>query len=198
MMYLGQVVLLILPVFCAAAFNYTSCDQAKQPKFMSSCCDVQRNDQAIKTCRKSLLNRNATTTNNGESRNLKADKVALHACIAECAFKANGFLLTNGSVNVAAVQRSYQQRYKNDATMSQLMVSSLNSCVDYAQKRIQQYQWMHTKGECDYYPATLLACILEQVYVKCPATKWKNTDECAAMRKYLIACDDVKGSSGRK
>ncbi|XP_022210025.2 uncharacterized protein LOC111065892 isoform X2 [Drosophila obscura] len=164
---------------------------------MSSCCNVQRNDKAIQTCRKSLLTKNSTTTtNNGESRNLKSDKVALHACIAECAFKANGYLLTNGSVNVAALQQSYQQRYKNDATMSQLMVSSLNSCVDYALKRTQQYQWMHTKGECDYYPATLLACILEQVYENCPATKWKNTDECAAMRKYLIACDDVK--SGRK
>ncbi|EDW34039.1 GL22030 [Drosophila persimilis] len=151
-MYLGYVLLFILPVLCSTAstFNYTSCDKAKQPKF----------------------------------------------CIAECAFKANGYLLTNGSVNVAALQKTYQQRYKNDANMSQLMVRSLNSCVDYAQKRTQQYQWMHTKDECDYYPATLLACILEQVYTNCPATKWKNTDECAAMRKYLLACDDVK--SGRK
>ncbi|XP_017143637.1 uncharacterized protein LOC108156606 isoform X1 [Drosophila miranda] len=197
-MYLGYVLLFILPVLCSTAstFNYTSCDKAKQPKFMSSCCDVQRDDKAIKTCRKYLLTRNSTTTNNGETRNLKSDKVALHACIAECAFQANGYLLTNGSVNVAALQKSYQQRYKNDATMSQLMVRSLNSCVDYAQKRTQQYQWMHTKDECDYHPATLLACILEQVYANCPATKWKNTDECAAMRKYLLACDDVK--SGRK
>ncbi|XP_017143638.1 uncharacterized protein LOC108156606 isoform X2 [Drosophila miranda] len=133
-MYLGYVLLFILPVLCSTAstFNYTSCDKAKQPKFMSSCCDVQRDDKAIKTCRKYLLTRNSTTTNNGETRNLKSDKVALHACIAECAFQANGYLLTNGSVNVAALQKSYQQRYKNDATMSQLMVRSLNSCVDYA------------------------------------------------------------------
>jgi len=51
---------------------------------------------------------------------------------------------------------------------------------------------MHTKGECNYHPAILLACIMEQVYVNCPATKWKNTSDCTAMRKYLIACDDVE------
>ncbi|KAH8343812.1 hypothetical protein KR059_009998 [Drosophila kikkawai] len=191
-------VIFILLAFCSCvkSFNYTSCDQAKQPKFMSSCCDVQKNDKAIKACRKSLLTNNSTTTNNGQSRNLKTDKVALHACIAECSFKANGFLLSNGTVNVEALQSSYQQRYRNDQTMSQLMVKSLNSCSDYAQKRAQQFQWMHTKGECDYFPATLLACIMEQVYVNCPTTKWKNTGDCAAMRKYLMACDDVK--SGRK
>ncbi|KAH8367576.1 hypothetical protein KR200_007117 [Drosophila serrata] len=193
-----RVLLLIILGFCSCAksFNYTSCDQAKQPKFMSSCCDVQKNDKSIKACRKSLLTNNSTTTNNGESRNLKTDKVALHACIAECSFKANGYLLSNGTVNLEALQRSYQQRYRSDQTMAQLMVKSLNSCSDYAQKRAQQFQWMHTKGECDYYPATLLACIMEQVYVNCPTTKWKNTSDCVAMRKYLMACDDVK--SGRK
>nr|XP_017036704.1 uncharacterized protein LOC108084840 isoform X2 [Drosophila kikkawai] len=103
---------------------------------MSSCCDVQKNDKAIKACRKSLLTNNSTTTNNGQSRNLKTDKVALHACIAECSFKANGFLLSNGTVNVEALQSSYQQRYRNDQTMSQLMVKSLNSCSDYGAFRM--------------------------------------------------------------
>ncbi|KAH8292288.1 hypothetical protein KR054_008123 [Drosophila jambulina] len=191
-----SILILLTICSCVKSFNYTSCDQAKQPKFMSSCCDVQKNDKAIKSCRKSLLSNNSTTTNNGESRNLKTDKVAFHACIAECSFKANGFLLSNGTVNLKALQRSYQQRYRNDQTMSQLMVKSLNSCADYAQKRAQQFQWVRTKGECDYYPATLLACIMDQVYVNCPATKWKNTNDCAAMRKYLVACDDVR--SGRK
>ncbi|KAH8381813.1 hypothetical protein KR009_000317 [Drosophila setifemur] len=193
-MYLWNFMFFIPIILCSStkSFNYTSCDQAKQPKFMSSCCDVQKNDKAIKACRKTYLTNSTTTTNNGESRNLKSDKVALHACLAECSFRTNGFLLSNGTVNVAALQKSYQQRYKNDATMSQLMVKSLNSCVDYAQKRAKQFEWMHTKGECDYYPVTLLACIMEQVYVNCPSSKWKNTNDCAAMRKYLTACDDVK------
>ncbi|KAI8046383.1 uncharacterized protein LOC128257270 isoform X1 [Drosophila gunungcola] len=195
-MFLPNNLLLILVVFASSvkSFNYTSCDQAKQPKFMSSCCDVQKNDRAIKACRKSLLTNNSTSTNNGETRNLKTDKVALHACIAECSFKTNGFLLANGSVHVEELKKSYQQRYKNDQTMSQLMVKSLSSCTDYAEKKAQQFQWLHTKGECNYYPATLLACIMEQVYVNCPSTKWKNTNDCTAMRKYLIACDDVEGN----
>ncbi|XP_017003732.2 uncharacterized protein Obp93a [Drosophila takahashii] len=195
-MYLSHILLLVLTVFstCATSFNYTSCDQAKQPKFLSSCCDVQKNDKAIKACRKSLLNSNSTSDNKLNSPNLKSDKVALHACIAECSFKTNGFLLTNGSVNVEALQKSYQQRYKNDQNMAQLMVKSLKSCTDYSLKRSQQYQWMHTKGECNYYPAILLACIMEQVYVNCPSTKWKNTSDCTAMRKYLIACDDVESN----
>ncbi|XP_017074580.2 uncharacterized protein LOC108110168 [Drosophila eugracilis] len=187
------VLVIIIFISCVKSFNYTSCDQAKQPKFLSSCCDFQKNDKTIKACRKSLLNNNSTQ-NNGESRNLKSDKVALHACMAECSFKANNFLLINGSVNLGALQKSYQQRYKNDPTMSQLMVKSLNSCTDYALKRAQQFQWMHNKGECDFYPATLLACIMEQVYVNCPVTKWKNTTDCTAMRKYLIACDDVESN----
>uniref|UniRef100_A0A6P4EBW9 Uncharacterized protein LOC108038501 n=1 Tax=Drosophila rhopaloa TaxID=1041015 RepID=A0A6P4EBW9_DRORH len=159
---------------------------------MRSCCDVQKNDKTIKACRKTLLKNSSTTTNNGQ--NLKSDKVALHACIAECYFNTNGYLMINGSVNVQELQKSYQQRYKNDQTMSQLMVKSLKSCTDYAQKRAQQFEWMHTKGECNYYPVTLLACIMEQVYVNCPITKWKNSSECAAMRKYLIACDDVESN----
>ncbi|XP_052844377.1 uncharacterized protein LOC128257270 isoform X3 [Drosophila gunungcola] len=132
-MFLPNNLLLILVVFASSvkSFNYTSCDQAKQPKFMSSCCDVQKNDRAIKACRKSLLTNNSTSTNNGETRNLKTDKVALHACIAECSFKTNGFLLANGSVHVEELKKSYQQRYKNDQTMSQLMVKSLSSCTDY-------------------------------------------------------------------
>ncbi|KAH8346732.1 hypothetical protein KR084_008997 [Drosophila pseudotakahashii] len=195
-MYLLHNLLLILALFstCAKSFNYTSCDQAKQPKFLSPCWDVQKNDNAIKACRKSMLTNNSTTKNNVESTNLKSDKVALHACIAECSFKTNGFLLTNGSVNVEALQKSYQQRYKNDQNMAQLMVKSLKSCTDYSLKRAQQYQWMHTKGECNYHPAILLACIMEQVYVNCPITKWKNTSDCSAMRKYLIACDDVESN----
>ncbi|XP_017057113.1 uncharacterized protein LOC108098584 [Drosophila ficusphila] len=184
-------IVLVILSYSVRSFNYTSCDQAKQPKFLSSCCDVQKNDKVIKTCRKSLLDNNLTTTSNGGTKNLKFDKVALHACIAECYFKSSGFLLNNGSVHVEALRKSYQQRYKDDQAMSQIMVKSLNSCTDYALKRSQQFQWMRTKGECDYYPATLLACIMEQVYVNCPATKWKNTNDCTAMRKYLIACDDV-------
>jgi len=45
---------------------------------LSSCCDAQKNDKAIKSCRKSLLSNNSTNSN-GEVRNLKSDKVALHA-----------------------------------------------------------------------------------------------------------------------
>ncbi|EDX00234.2 uncharacterized protein LOC6535896 [Drosophila yakuba] len=145
---------------------------------------------AIKSCRKSLLSNNSTNLN-GEVSNLKSDKVALHVCIAECSFRINGFLLSNGSVNTQAIQKSYQQRYKNDSNMSQLVVRSLNSCTDYARNRVQQFQWMPKKGNCDYYPATLLACIMEQVYINCPISKWKNTSDCTAMRKYLVACDDV-------
>ncbi|XP_037729349.1 uncharacterized protein LOC119560098 [Drosophila subpulchrella] len=191
-MKVGHSLILVLVVFSsyAKSFNYTSCDQAKQPKFLSSCCDVQNHDKAIKACRKSLLSNNSSSTSNKETPNLKSDKVALHACIAECSFKTNGFLLTNGSINEELLQKSYQQRYKNDQIMSQLMVKSLKSSL----KRAQQLQWMHTKGECNYYPAILLACITEQVYVNCPATKWKNTSDCTAMRKYLIACDDVESN----
>ncbi|KAH8326067.1 hypothetical protein KR067_000678 [Drosophila pandora] len=191
------------------SFNYTNCDQAKQPKFISSCCNVQKNDKTIKECRKSLLANNSTSTKAG-SANLRSDKVALNACIAECSFKANGFLLNNGTVNVTALQKTYQQRYKNDPATSKLMVKSVAQCAKYggyninlnkkrfhikhstAQERVQQSEWMHTKGECNFYPATLLACIIEQVYVNCPSSKWKNTDDCAAMRKYLMDCDDVE------
>ncbi|KAH8294928.1 hypothetical protein KR018_004336 [Drosophila ironensis] len=188
--YAFCIILLFFWLNTSMSFNYTSCEHAKQPKFMSSCCDVQRSDGTIKSCRKSLL---ANSTANGGT-NLKSDKVALHACIAECSFRANGFLLSNGTVNAVAMQKSYQQRYKNDPAMSRLLEKSLLGCVDYAQQRAQQSQWMHSKGECDYYPATLLACILEEVYINCPSNKWKNTADCAAMRKYLIACDDVKSS----
>ncbi|EDV43485.1 Odorant-binding protein 93a [Drosophila ananassae] len=173
------------------SFNYTNCDQAKHPKFISSCCNVQKNNKTIKECRKSLLANNSTSTKSG-SANLRSDKVALNACIAECSFKANGFLLNNGTVNVTALQKSYQQRYKNDPATSKLMVKSVAQCAKYAQEQVQQSEWMHTKGDCNYYPATLLACIMEQVYVNCPTTKWKNTDDCAAMRKYLMDCDDVE------
>nr|ADD31630.1 RT06324p [Drosophila melanogaster] len=176
--------------YCAKSFNYTSCDHAKQPKFLSSCCDVQKNDKAINSCRKSLLGDNSTNSN-GEVRNLKSDKVALHACIAECSFRTNGFLLSSGTVNTQALQKSYQQRYKNDPNMSQLMLKSLNSCTDYARKRVQEFQWMPQKGDCDFYPATLLACVMEKVYINCPTSKWKNTSDCTAMWKYLVACDDV-------
>lgn len=118
--------------------------------------------------------------------------------------------MNNGTVNVTALQKSYQQRYKNDPATSKLMVKSVAQCAKYggcninlykkrfnrknstAQERVQQSEWMHTKGDCNYYPATLLACIMEQVYVNCPTTKWKNTDDCAAMRKYLMDCDDVE------
>nr|XP_016936006.2 uncharacterized protein LOC108014407 [Drosophila suzukii] len=195
-MRVGHSLILVLVVFSsyAKSFNYTNCDQAKQPKFLSPCCDVQKNDKAIKACRKSLLSSNSSSTSNKESPNLKSDKVSLHACIAECSFKTNGFLLTNGSINEEVLQKSYQQRYKNDPILSQLMVKSLKNCSDYALKRAQQSQWMHTKGECNYHPAILLACIMEQVYVNCPATKWKNTNDCTAMRKYLIACDDVESN----
>ncbi|XP_017102767.3 uncharacterized protein Obp93a [Drosophila bipectinata] len=158
---------------------------------MSSCCDVQKNDKTIKTCRKFLLNQNSTSNNAGAT-NLRSDKVALNACIAECSFKANGFLANNGTVNVTALQKNYQLRYKNDPATSKLMVKSVAQCANYAQQRVQQSEWMHTKGECNFYPATLLACIMEQVYLNCPSTKWKNTDDCAAMRKYLMDCDDVE------
>ncbi|KAH8338917.1 hypothetical protein KR074_001625 [Drosophila pseudoananassae] len=202
-------ILLIHICISVLSFNYTNCDHAKQPKFMSSCCDVQKNDKTIKTCRKFLLNQNSTSKNAG-STNLRSDKVALNAvslkmflkvifikicllqCIAECSFKANGFLLNNGTVNVTALQKNYQQRYKNDPATSKLMVKSVAQCASYAQERVQQSDWMHTKGECNFYPATLLACIMEQVYLNCPSTKWKNTDDCAAMRKYLMDCDDVE------
>ncbi|XP_064551169.1 general odorant-binding protein 68 [Drosophila montana] len=195
--YLILVFLLVLPVLKtgAATANITSCDKAKkQPKLLSSCCNVPRNDQFSKSCRKSLLSQTNLTTNNGETRNLKSDKVALHACIAECVFKKNGYLLSNGTVNLPVMQRSLAQRYKNDDVLSNLIVKSLKSCVDYAQTRTQQFQWLHAKDNCDYYPATLLACIMEQVYQNCPASIWKNTDDCVGMRNYLIACNDVKTS----
>jgi len=50
---------------------------------------------------------------------------------------------------------------------------------------------MPKKGDCDFYPATLLACVMEKVYINCPTSKWKNTSDCTAMWKYLVACDDV-------
>jgi len=102
-----------------------------------------------------LFSNNSSSTSNKKSPNLKLDKVALHAvsvtlnitnltkyqyfagkclsvqCIAECSFKTNGFLLPNGSINEELLQKSYQQRYKNDQIMSQLMVKSLKSCSDY-------------------------------------------------------------------
>lgn len=80
---------------------------------------------------------------------MKSDKVALHAvststqllnrnnkgyllqCIAECVFKKNGYLLSNGTVNLPVMQRSLEQRYKKDAVLSNLIVKSLKSCVDY-------------------------------------------------------------------
>ncbi|XP_030081589.1 uncharacterized protein LOC111601311 isoform X2 [Drosophila hydei] len=114
--------------------------------------------------------------------------------MAECVFKKNGFLYLNGSVNLAVMQKNLEQRYKKDAALAQLVVKSLNSCVDYANTRTKQFEWMHAKDNCDYYPATLLACIMEQVYQNCPASLWKNTDDCVAMKKYLIACDDLKKS----
>lgn len=51
--------------------------------------------------------------------------------MAECVFKKNGFLYLNGSVNLAVMQKNLEQRYKKDAALAQLVVKSLNSCVDY-------------------------------------------------------------------
>lgn len=195
-MYLNYVLLcflFVLPALGAKtkkSFDDTiSCDKAKQPKLMGSCCNIPRDDKISKSCRKSILSQNKTTTNNGDSRNLMADKVALHACIAECVFKQNGYLLSNGSINLPVMQRSLEQRYRKDPVVAQLMIKSLNTCMESAQKRAQQFIWLHTKDQCDYYPATLLACTMEQVYKNCPASKWKNTDDCLAMKKFLVACD---------
>ncbi|XP_068158133.1 general odorant-binding protein 66 [Drosophila tropicalis] len=179
---LNHFCLLLMPVLIlGSSFNYTNCDQAKQPKFLSSCCHVQWHDKTSNSCRESLLREKG-----------QLDKVELHACMAECLFKIRGYFLSNGSVNVEAMQRNYQQQYKNDSTMSQLISHSLNICTDYARKRSEQFQWMSSKGQCDYLPATLMACIMEQVYENCPASRWKISDDCQAMRKYLLACDDVK------
>ncbi|XP_062124690.1 uncharacterized protein LOC133837812 [Drosophila sulfurigaster albostrigata] len=187
--------LIVQPVVCAKGKSFdntTSCEKAKQPKFISSCCNIQKDDAISKSCRKSLLSQNKTTTNNGDSRNLKTDKVALHACIAECVFKQNGYLLANGSINLPVVQSSLQQRYRSDPALAQLIIKSLNTCLDSSQNRAKQFEWLHTKDQCDYYPATLLACTMEQVYINCPASKWKNTDNCVAMQKFLVACDARK------
>ncbi|KAH8311571.1 hypothetical protein KR044_006967 [Drosophila immigrans] len=159
---------------------------------MGSCCNIPRDDRISRNCRKSLLSQNKTTTNNADTRNLKADKVALHACIAECVFKQNGYLLANGTINLPVVQASLQQRYRSDAILAQLMIKSLNTCLESAQSRSKQFEWLHTKDQCDYFPATLLACTMEQVYINCPASKWKNTADCVAMQKFLVACDSRK------
>jgi len=48
-------------------------------------------------------------------------------------------LLSNGTVNTQALQKSYQQRYKNDPNMSQLMLKSLNSCTDYGELAYESF-----------------------------------------------------------
>ncbi|EDW13728.1 Odorant-binding protein 93a [Drosophila mojavensis] len=186
--------MLLLSIFKidSTSNKLNSCDTTKHTKLLGSCCNVPRNDQYSKACRQSLLSKANRTTNNADTRNLKSDKVALHACMAECVFKKNGFLYSNGTVNLSVMQRSLEQRYKKDAALAKLVAKSLNSCADYAKTRTKQFEWLHAKDNCDYYPATLLACIMEQVYQNCPASLWKNTEDCAAMKKFLIACDDVK------
>ncbi|EDV91143.1 uncharacterized protein LOC6568250 [Drosophila grimshawi] len=166
----------------------SSCDKAKYSKLLRSCCNIPRNDQSSNACRKSLISQSKQTTNNGEKSNLKKDKIALHACIADCIFKRNGYLHANGTLNLPIVERSLKQRFKNDEALVQLMVKSFEGCVDSAEARSKQFEWLHSKDNCDYFPATLLSCTMEHVYNNCPVTKWKNTNECQAMRKKLTDC----------
>ncbi|XP_030374267.1 uncharacterized protein LOC115623862 [Scaptodrosophila lebanonensis] len=180
--------LLLWSVFGADAFNYTSCDQAKKPKMLSSCCKIPIYSEISKSCRKSIIRQNKTT-------NWNENKLALNACTAECVFKSSGYLLSNGSADLPAIQKDLKQRFKNDSVLAKVMNEAFNSCVDYAQKRTVEFEWLHVNIDCNYYPATLLACVMEQVYENCPSSKWKNSDECESMRKYLIACDDVHNSN---
>lgn len=121
-------------------------------------------------------------------------KFSTPQCIAECGLNATG-LYSNGMIKRDDMTKMFMDSVKDMPEWQMLVRDTLDECFKMAESKMDEIQAgamlePSFEGEkiCHPISGTILRCMGMNLFVKCPAGVYNESDECNQLKEYSKMC----------
>ncbi|XP_021695486.1 general odorant-binding protein 67 [Aedes aegypti] len=127
-------------------------------------------------------------------KQMKLEGVPRGCCIAECGLNATG-LYSNGMIKRDDMTKMFMDSVKDMPEWQMLVRDTLDECFKMAESKMDEIQAgamlePSFEGEkiCHPISGTILRCMGMNLFVKCPAGVYNESDECNQLKEYSKMC----------